>query len=213
MWLFFLLNVVFISFIQSVLLFSIAVPAYTLLLSNTIEPGLGLGDIIFAAAEIGLVAFEYVADQQQWDYQTAKYAYRDTGKVPAAFDKATLDRGFLAEGVWAYSRHPNFAAEQSIWILLYQWSCYATGTLYNWTGLGVFALVMLFQGSTALTEQITSGKYPGYKEYQRQVSMFVPVSLQGYKTPAPKVIRTSELTDKAANASGANHNTGSAVKR
>ncbi|CAK7563239.1 MAG: hypothetical protein SEPTF4163_001102 [Sporothrix epigloea] len=213
LWLFFLLNVVFISFIQSVLLFSIAVPAYTLLLSNTIEPGLGLGDIIFAAAEIGLVAFEYVADQQQWDYQTAKYAYRDTGKVPAAFDKATLDRGFLAEGVWAYSRHPNFAAEQSIWILLYQWSCYATGTLYNWTGLGVFALVMLFQGSTALTEQITSGKYPGYKEYQRQVSMFVPVSLQGYKTPAPKVIRTSELTDKAANASGANHNTGSAVKR
>lgn len=32
----------------------------------------------------------------------------------------------------------------------------------------------IFLGSTPLTEEITSGKYPGYKAYQQRVSMFVP---------------------------------------
>ncbi|CAK7218656.1 hypothetical protein SBRCBS47491_003580 [Sporothrix bragantina] len=216
-WLFHIFNLTFIAFFQSVLLFAITAPTYTLLLTGTIEPGLTFGDIVFTATEIGLVAFEYVADQQQWNYQTTKYAYRNNGKVPAGYDKATLDRGFLAEGLWAYSRHPNFAAEQSVWIVLYQWSCYATGTLYSWAVIGALVLVLLFQGSTDLTERITSGKYPGYKEYQRQVSMFVPTRLQGFKTPAPKVIRTSELAkkqaEKEAKASGNSHNTRAAARR
>ncbi|CAK7202638.1 hypothetical protein SEUCBS139899_005364 [Sporothrix eucalyptigena] len=216
-WLFHIFNLTFIAFFQSVLLFAIAAPTYTLLLTGTIEPGLTFGDIVFAATEIGLVVFEYFADQQQWDYQTAKYKYRGSGKVPAGFDKATLDRGFLAEGLWAYSRHPNFAAEQSVWIVLFQWSSYATGTLYSWAGIGALVLVLLFQGSTDLTERITSGKYPSYKEYQKQVAMFVPTSLVGFKSPAPRVIRTSDLAKKQAakeaKASGSGHNTRSASKR
>jgi hypothetical protein len=58
---------------------------------------------------------------------------------------------------------------------------------------------MLFQGSTWLTELITSGKYPEYSEYQRSVGMFAPSGLLPYKTPAPrapKVIRTSELAKR-----------------
>lgn len=217
-WLFHIFNLTFIAFFQSVLLYAIAAPTYTLLLTGTIERGLTFGDVVFAGTEIALVVFEYFADQQQWDYQTAKYKYRETGKVTAGFDKATLDRGFLAEGLWAYSRHPNFAAEQSVWIVLYQWSCYATGTLYSWAGIGALVLVLLFQGSTDLTERITSGKYPGYKEYQKQVGMFVPTNLEGFKTPAPKVIRTSDLAkkqaEKEAKATGSqSHDTRSAGKR
>ncbi|KIH92200.1 hypothetical protein SPBR_02885 [Sporothrix brasiliensis 5110] len=221
-WLFHIFNLTFIAFFQSVLLFAIAAPAYTLLLTGTIERDLTFADAAFAAVEICIVAFEYVADQQQWDYQTAKYKYRASDKVPAGFDKSTLDRGFLAEGLWAYSRHPNFAAEQSVWIVLYQWSCYATGTLYSWAGIGALVLVLLFQGSTALTERITSGKYPGYREYQKQVGMFVPTSVVGFKTPAAKVLRTSELAkkqaekeaEKEATASGSySYNTRSAAKR
>jgi len=109
-----------------------------------------------------------------------------------------MDRGFVTSGLWAYSRHPNFAAEQTIWFVLYQWSCYATKVLYSWAGVGPSFLILLFQGSTWLTELITSGKYPEYSEYQRQVSMFIPSGF-GYKGPAlkaPKVIRTSELAKK-----------------
>ena len=216
-WLFHILNFTFIAFFQSVLLFATAAPAYTLLLTGIIEPDLKFGDKVFAATEIGIVVFEYVADQQQWNYQLAKSAYRENGKVPAGYDKAALDRGFLAEGLWAHSRHPNFAAEQSVWLVLYQWSCYATGTVYSWAGIGALALVLLFQGSTNLTERITRNKYPGYREYQRQVGMFVPTGLQGFKAPAPKVIRTSDLAkrqaEKEAQASGSSYNTRSAAKR
>jgi steroid 5-alpha reductase family enzyme len=34
--------------------------------------------------------------------------------------------------------------------------------------------LLLFQGSTWLTELITSKKYPEYKEYQRLVGKFLP---------------------------------------
>lgn len=79
--------------------------------------------------------------------------------------------------------------------MLYQWSCYATKVLYNWTGFGAMFLIFLFQGSTWLTELITAGKYPEYKHYQKQVGMQIP-TLTPYTTPPPKVIRTSELAKR-----------------
>ena len=102
-------------------------------------------------------------------------------------------------GLWGYSRHPNFAAEQSIWVVLYQWSCYATKTLYSWAGVGPLLLIMLFQGSTWLTELITAGKYAEYADYQRSVGMFAPARFWAYETPAPRaprIIRTSELAKR-----------------
>lgn len=132
------------------------------------------------------------------DFQTTKQLYNKTAKVPKGWKQEELDRGFLATGMWAYSRHPNFFAEQAFWFVLYQWSCYATNSLYNWAGLGAVALVMLFQGSTILTEAISAGKYPEYAEYQKQVGRFFPTSFSPYKTPArvPKVIRTSDLAKR-----------------
>ncbi|KAK3296060.1 uncharacterized protein B0H64DRAFT_162527 [Chaetomium fimeti] len=192
-------NWTFISFIQSILLFMIAAPVYTVLLASTIEPNLTSADIAAVAIELGLVLTEYIADEQQWVYQSAKKQYKDTGKVTGGFQQADLDRGFITSGLWAYSRHPNFAAEQTIWFVLYQWSCYASKTLYNWGGAGPAFLIMLFQGSTWFTELITAGKYPEYRDYQQGVGMFAPSGVSAYRPPAakaPKVIRTSELAKK-----------------
>ena len=77
-------------------------------------------------------------------------------------------------GLWSLSRHPNFAAEQSVWITLYAWSCYVTKTYYNWTGIGAVAYMILFQASTWFTELVSARKYPEYKEYQKRVGKFVP---------------------------------------
>jgi steroid 5-alpha reductase family enzyme len=109
-----------------------------------------------------------------------------------------VDRGFNTSGLFAYSRHPNFAAEQTIWFVLYNWSCYATTSSYSWTGIGAVLLIMLFQGSTFLTEDITAKKYPEYEEYQRQVGMFFPTSLKPYSPPArkPRVIRSSDFANR-----------------
>jgi steroid 5-alpha reductase family enzyme len=101
--------------------------------------------------------------------------------------------------MWAYSRHPNFFAEQALWFMHYQWSCFASNSLYHWAGVGSGLLMLLFQASTWLTEAITASKYPEYKEYQKQIGMFMPMSLKGYQTPPPKepkIIRTSELAKR-----------------
>jgi hypothetical protein len=120
------------------------------------------------------------------DYQNAKKAYQSTAKLPAnsKYSAADLDRGFAVNGLWSWSRHPNFAAEQAIWVVLYQWACYATDNLVNWTFAGAFAYLLLFQGSTWLTELITAQKYPEYAEYQRLVGKFVPRLLNPKAAPA-----------------------------
>ena len=108
------------------------------------------------------------------EYQEAKKEYKKTAKVPQGFHKEDFERGFNTTGLFAYSRHPNFAAEQAVWVLLYGWSCWVTQTYYNWSAVGPIAYLILFQGSTWFTELISAKKYPEYKEYQRRVGMFLP---------------------------------------
>ncbi|KAL1618709.1 hypothetical protein SLS54_007145 [Diplodia seriata] len=118
------------------------------------------------------------------DYQTAKHEYLRTAVVPKEWKRADLDRGFNVSGLWAYSRHPNFAAEQAVWVVLYQWACFDTEVYMNWTFAGAMSYLLLFQGSTWLTELLTAGKYPEYKEYQKQVGKFLPSPFRGgYKPP------------------------------
>jgi steroid 5-alpha reductase family enzyme len=198
-WAFFIFNVTFISLIQSILLMAFsAAPAYTILLSSQFEKDITAADLAYFFIEFGLILSEWVSDGQQWDFHAAKHKYQKDAKVPKGFDQEELDRGFVTSGLWAYSRHPNFTAEQLIWFFLYQWSCFATNVLYNWTFVGIGFLILIFQGSTWLTELISVGKYPEYAEYQRNVGMFMPVSFKPYKTtvPQPKIIRTSELAKR-----------------
>jgi steroid 5-alpha reductase family enzyme len=149
-------------------------------------------DAIFARVLLGLVLVEWFADQQQWsafytrqirlpannnylDYQEAKRVYRKTAKVPKGqYEQEDLDRGFVVSGLWSWSRHPNFAAEQAIWVVLYQWGCWTSEVMYNWTFAGAMSYLLLFQASTWFTELITSGKYPDYAEYQQRVGKFLP---------------------------------------
>ncbi|KKY28185.1 hypothetical protein UCDDS831_g00367 [Diplodia seriata] len=183
---FFLFNVTFISTIQSVLLFAVTTPTYILLLSSHLTgEGMTTADTIFTRALIALVVVEWFSDQQQWNYQTAKHEYLRTAVVPKEWKRADIDRGFNVSGLWAYSRHPNFAAEQAVWVVLYQWACFDTEVYMNWSFAGAMSYLLLFQGSTWLTELLTAGKYPEYKEYQKQVGKFLPSPFRGgYKPPA-----------------------------
>jgi steroid 5-alpha reductase family enzyme len=59
-----------------------------------------------------------------------------------------------------------------MWWVMYFFSVVSDG--WNLSGLGALLLNLLFLGSTALTEKISSEKYPAYKEYQKEVSMLIP---------------------------------------
>ena len=49
--------------------------------------------------------------------------------------------------------HPNYTAEQSVWILFYGFSIVATEQWINWSVIGCILLLMLFQGLHASVKE------------------------------------------------------------
>ncbi len=158
------LNATFLAPFQNVLLLLIAAPSY----AAYQHVGTPLNALDYAAALAFALFFlgETVADEQQWRFQTAKHAAKARGETP--------DADFLTTGLFRYSRHPNFFCEQAMWWTYYAFSIAAGAGWFNWTILGAILLTLLFQASTALTEQISLGKYPEYAGYQRTTSRLVP---------------------------------------
>jgi steroid 5-alpha reductase family enzyme len=71
-------------------------------------------------------------------------------------------------------RRQNFFAELSQWWVYYLFSVAPSGVWLNWTMAGTALLTLLFQGSTAMTENLTARKYPAYAEYQRTTARLIP---------------------------------------
>ena len=141
----------------------------TIVALQFIDTPLGWLDYLAAALMILLLLMESVADQQQWRYQRAKKARIESGHpLTGKFAK-----GFLDSGLWAWSRHPNYFAEQGIWIAFYLFSVAASGQWINWSISGCILLVILFRGSSNFSEEISAGKYPQYAVYQKTVPRFV----------------------------------------
>lgn len=166
-WMWSLFNLFFISFYQMGLVLIITYPM--LFAMESTEP-LGVFDMVVAAAMLGFIAYETVADNQQWNFHLDKHAYMKAhSKEGHAFEG-----GFNQRGLWSLSRHPNYFAEQSIWITFYFFSVVATGSWLNWSVTGAVLIVLLFKGSSDFSEEITAAKYPEYKNYQRNVPRFLP---------------------------------------
>jgi len=171
-WKWTLFNLFFISGYQNILILLFTLPALVVLQFN--ETPLGLLDIIAAALMLFFIVYETIADQQQWNFQTKKYALIN-GKKTLTGD---YKKGFLDKGLWAYSRHPNYWAEQSIWVAFYLFSVAASGQWINWSIAGCLLLLVLFQGSSDFSEEISAEKYPEYKDYQKKVSRFIPLKVK-----------------------------------
>ncbi|KAJ5693095.1 hypothetical protein N7462_002518 [Penicillium macrosclerotiorum] len=202
--LFTIFNFVFISVIQSLLLLLITAPTYTFVIAayNQEAEIFGLPDLAFSRAALFLIVIEYFADQQQWNFQTAKHEYQTNARISEPFkDQYTpedLERGFVVSGLWSWSRHPNFLAEQAVWLTLYAWAAYRTETYASWVGLGLVGLLLIFQGSVRLTEAISAGKYPEYSEYQARVGRFIPrLSVEAKKSKSSGKKVTSSKTEEA----------------
>merc|ERR1719460_1374179 len=117
-------------------------------------------DLVAVALTVLVLVGEHVADLQQFDYQTEKYR-RKGAKEPMG----EYARGFIETGLWAYSRHPNYFCEVSMWWCFYLFSIAATGRWLNWTIWGVIFLTGLFvlpRASLDVTEALSSRKYKAF---------------------------------------------------
>ncbi|KAL7333211.1 hypothetical protein PS15p_202145 [Mucor circinelloides] len=182
-----LLNLVFIAPFQNLLLLFMVTPLYithSLFSNASVRTTIGLStlDWVTITLHLGLLFIEAVADEQQYVFQTEKYALLSHLKKDQL--KGDYKLGFLwHSGLFQYSRHPNFFAEQAMWWVIYLFSVAAVqeasgmndlSTYLNWTIAAPIVLTALFQGSTALTERISSEKYPAYVEYCKSVNKFLP---------------------------------------
>ena len=171
-WAWRLFNFFFIAGYQNGLIFLFTTPilaAYTG--EDTI---LTWVDYSLASLFVLFLLYETVADNQQWDFQNKKHALIKVGE-PLFDDYA---KGFLASGLWSRSRHPNYFAEQAIWIVFYLFSVVATGEWINWSMIGCLLLLLLFYNSSEFSEDISARKYPLYKKYQEEVPRFFPKLIQ-----------------------------------
>ena len=162
-----LFNLLFICFYQNALIFLFTIPVIASL--STQASPIGLMDYILAAIFIGLVVMEFIADQQQYNFQQEKYR-----RINNQEDLGEYADGFVQTGLWSKMRHPNYFAEQSIWVVFYLFSVAATGEWLNYTIAGCILLIILFKGSSDFSEEISAQKYPKYKEYQKRVGRFLP---------------------------------------
>lgn len=163
-----LFNFFFITFYQLGLVLLFTLPMLVAI-TGTDKP-LEITDWLIAAIMVGFVIIETIADQQQWSFQTEKYRRKNSGEALTG----EYSDGFVQSGLWGLVRHPNYAAEQGVWITFYFFSVSVTGHWINWSMAGCLLLVLLFQGSADFSEEISAKKYPQYKDYQQRVPKFLP---------------------------------------
>jgi len=147
-------SLVTVFWLQAGLLWIISTP---LLGSVTSTAPLGPWDMVGAAVFLVGLTFESVAD-----LQLARF------KADPANQGRVLD-----QGLWRYSRHPNYFGEFVLW-----WGLYlvAVGGGAYWTVIGsllISFLLLKVSGVTMLEESLKDTK-PGYAEYVRRTSTFVP---------------------------------------
>lgn len=164
-----LFNLLFISLYQNILILLFSTPV--ILAAQYAGVGMSAVDYTAALFMFIFILIETIADNQLFNFHQQKQ-----NKIPRNRKySASLNKGFMAEGLWKYVRHPNFAAEQGIWISFYFLGAAASGQWINWTLAGPFLLVLLFAGSSRFTESISSGKYPEYRDYKQKVPKFIPL--------------------------------------
>lgn len=163
-----LFNLFFISFYQHFLILLFSTPL--LLAAKYQNTGLTLTDIIAASLMFLFLIIETVADNQLFRFRKLKLKPEVSENIYAK----SLKNGFLSEGIWRFVRHPNFVSEQAIWISFYFFGVAASGRLINWTLSGPVFLILLFLGSTELTERISGERYPEYAAYKKAVPKFFP---------------------------------------
>lgn len=130
-----------------------------LLISRDATPGLGALD--FAGAGLWLVGIvgESIADRQ-----LARFRSR-------AENKGRTCR----EGLWRYSRHPNYFFEWLIWC---GFGVMALGAPWGWLGLLAPAFMLLLitkvTGIPPTEAQALKSRGEDYRKYQRETSAFFP---------------------------------------
>ena len=114
----------------------------------------GLGVVIWASGFI----FESIGD---WQLAQFKSNPANKGHV--------MDRG-----LWAYTRHPNYFGESLVWWGLFLITLSTPNSWWTILSPAIITVVLLKMTGIALTEKALLENRPGYSDYIKRTSAFVP---------------------------------------
>lgn len=143
-----------VFWLQAVLLWIISAPLFAAVTSGE---ALGMLDLVGAAVLLTGIVLEAVADRQL-----------------KAFKADPANRGqVLDSGLWRYSRHPNYFGNAVLWWGAYLIAVAAGGA---WTVFGplLMTFLLLKVSGVTLLERGMEERRPGYADYVRRTSAFVP---------------------------------------
>jgi steroid 5-alpha reductase family enzyme len=119
---------------------------------------LGPLDLFAALVTGGAIWIEARADREL-------RAFRTKGARPGEI---------LAEGLWAYSRHPNYFGEMSFWWGLFLFGMAADPAAW-WSAIGAVSITLMFRfASLPMMETRMQERRPGYAEHAARTSLVVP---------------------------------------
>lgn len=151
--------------IQAVWVFLVASPALVVAsCENCNATSVGLLDLLGWSIWIAAFLFEVIADSQK-----------------SAFSSDPSNAGkFITEGLWAYSRHPNYFGEICMWIgvCLSGTSCFSGAQWLAWMSpLTTWALLMKVSGVPLLEKKGGKkwGHLPEYQWYMKHTPCIFPV--------------------------------------
>ncbi len=181
-----LFDLFFISIYQNVLIFLTVVPALLCVSGDYSFNGI---DVFATLLMTFFIFYEGIADLEQWRFQTKKHEMLASGmKLEDLPEPYNL--GFNTFGLWNISRHPNYFAEQMIWVSFYIFTIAAGYPLFNYSAIGALLLILLFVGSSILGEKISGSKYPLYEDYINNVNKFIP--FRRYRKETKELVQNKE---------------------
>jgi steroid 5-alpha reductase family enzyme len=141
--------------LQGVLMWIISIP----LLAAQLRPGLPFGAIDLLAVIVWGIGFLFEA-LGDWQLARFKAIPHNRGQV-------------MTQGVWRYTRHPNYFGDAAQWWGYYLFALAAGGW---WAILGpiLMTLFLVRVSGVALLEKTMSTR-PGYAEYAARTSAFLPL--------------------------------------
>lgn len=143
--------------LQASIQWVLAAPVHAGLLGAAAEisgPLIGLGIALFA---VGFV-IEAVADHQLW-----------------AFKARPANRGrLMTEGLFRWSRHPNYFGETVLWWGLGLVSVAASGAWWALIGPGLITILLLKVSGVTLLDAHLSATKPGYADWAARTPAFLP---------------------------------------
>lgn len=146
---------------QAVLLFLVSSPAQAGILAAGGEDRLTALGIVGAALYLVGIFFEWVGDWQL-----------------ARFKADPANKGMVMNGgLWRYTRHPNYFGDACVWWGIWMVAAGSSWEVALWTMAGpIFLTFTLIKWSgAALLEKGMKHSRPGYEEYKRRTSAFVPM--------------------------------------